>query len=121
MRRRSLQPDQPLLVGRLDVVVGRRGLPVLYLDVWCPWCKRTHTHTWGSANGKLTDEVEPRGPHCGWPHPAGLLTYFVGLDPTQARFNRTALRRLVELRGRWERRQAELLQSAAAPPGTPTA
>lgn len=81
MRRRSLKPHQPLLVGRLVAVDnGRRMDPTLCLKVWCPYCKSLHIHGWWPD--VASDLVGHRGAHCdGYGSPLSKDGYHIGLDP----------------------------------------
>ena len=45
---KSLKPDEPLLIGRLES--APRG-ESLRLDVSCPYCHRHHQHGWTDTEG----------------------------------------------------------------------
>jgi hypothetical protein len=105
--RRSLKPDQALLVGKLRRS-PRNSLwaePVLYLDVWCPYCKTDHNHGWGHESSRL-DAVEHRASHCPGDGPLGTSQgYFIGLDPSHAEHNRRELGEHRRFYLEWEARQ----------------
>lgn len=102
--RRSLKPDQPLLVGRLVRTTGYRGRPELGLDVWCPFCKRDHNHGWEDPPFRL-DEVSHRVAHCDASSPLYQAGYWVGLDPAAGAHNRKLKAEVAKARIDWESRR----------------
>ena len=99
-RRKSLKPDEPLLVGNLFLVQGgKRTPPHLLIHVWCPYCKQQHEHGWpgNKGNGGFeADRVTWRVAHCvqhrGTPRgfgPGDEHGYWIGLDPSHAAKNRS--------------------------------
>jgi hypothetical protein len=88
---RRIPAGAPLLVGRLVFTPGRRrSPPVLTLHVWCPYCRRTHSHGWPDADAKLT-VVAHRAAHCDDASPWRIGGYWIGLDPAAAAANRKTI------------------------------
>src|SRR4051812_4399846 len=80
--RRGLKPDEPLLVGHLDLLDVGLALtaPHLGVSVWCPCCHRPHHHGWEDPPFRL-DAVSHRWAHCPHGSPFDEGGYHVGLDP----------------------------------------
>ncbi len=84
-RRRSLKPEDTLLIGRLVLPLDQwrwRGghctdRPVLSVSVWCPRCKQSNLHGFPDRAdpGLALDVVTHRVGHC------DCLDYWIGLDP----------------------------------------
>jgi hypothetical protein len=102
-RRRSLKPDEPLLVGRLRLPEARGfsldSRPSLLIDVWCPYCKRHHQHCW--VEDFASDAVSHRVAHC-YAGPLAHDGYWIGFDPAQAEANRRTLAEFKAFRERYE-------------------
>lgn len=78
------KPKLPVLRGYLD----SQGL----IHVWCPYCRRPHTHGWGwSSRGVRT---EHRHAHCDTGSPFLDSGYLIGLgtDPPTRAANRELFR-----------------------------
>lgn len=99
--RRSLRPDDALLVGRLSLhtegAIPRR--PFLCITVWCPWCHDRHIHGWDDPPFR-SDAVSHRVSHC---HQGPLAQggYWIGLDPAHAPHNRKIVLEMQEAYSRW--------------------
>lgn len=106
--RRSLKPDQPLLVGRLDIldIFRRSTAPHLGLNVWCPYCRREHNHGWGRPDKITIAEVEHRCAHCGDGSPFRKGGYWIALDPASAVENKATFARFRALLADWNARQS---------------
>ncbi|WP_422932063.1 hypothetical protein [Singulisphaera sp. PoT] len=100
--KRGLKPENILLVGRLSINT-RLGMdrPCLSISVWCPFCKKNHTHGWTDRkfNG---NSISNRGSHCVKKHPAVASGYWIGLDPAWAKENKEVYAALEKLRARWD-------------------
>jgi hypothetical protein len=108
MRKQDLDRKKPLLVGMLRVV--REAVRfVLVIDVWCPYCKQTHTHGWVATTWDPR-QVEHRAAHCAGGSPLGGDGCWIGPDPERRDENRQTFerfRRLVEDPTPWWLRRAQ--------------
>lgn len=77
------------------------------IAVWCPKCRRSHTHGWNVDDGLPLSHVEYRVAHCSGPRLAGERTpsYAIGLTEwEQARIQRQRLdAKLAPKREAWQR------------------
>jgi hypothetical protein len=107
--RRSLKPDQPLLVGRLRILDEFRTStpPHLGLDVWCPYCKREHNHGWVRPEKITVAGVEHRGAHCSDDSPFRDGGYWIALDPLAKAENKATHARFLLLLANWNKRHPE--------------
>src|SRR5690242_15309217 len=104
--RRSLEPAELLLVGRLDLKPGNRfNSPWIEIVIWCPVCKCDHGHGWPPQLTR-TDAVTHRISHCHDQRgePPILGNYFIGLHPSHADHNKQVLRKYPTILANWESR-----------------
>lgn len=65
----------PLLVGK----VTRRANDEDTITVWCPFCKRHHTHGW--EKGTPDSDASHRVAHCDLGGPLSDQGYFISVEP----------------------------------------
>lgn len=62
----------------VPLLVGRTSDDGMMIDVWCPYCKRCHTHGWSSDNA--SNDVEHRVAHCDASSPFYASGYYIGKE-----------------------------------------
>ena len=77
LTRKDLKAGEPLLIGRLRIVLTG-GVPTLLLSAWCCHCRRFHDHGWPDLR---LDSVHHRRAHCaGHASPFAGSGYWIGAD-----------------------------------------
>lgn len=85
LRKRAVPKTMAVLVGRITLHATRTNPALVLIDVYCPYCRDEHRHSWGTDKEcTRTDYVTHRAAHChNRESPLRELGYYIALDPTR--------------------------------------